>query len=136
MKKGTQPELKIDPAVGGDLYRWSAELTPSEESVFHDRRFKVEIRVLQAYPSIPPKIHFTTPVYHPNIDSSGMVAMPALGNEWSPALTIEKVLQSVLLFLDEPNPNDPLRPEVAEQYQASQEAYRQAARKATEPCAV
>eukprot|EP00435_Cladocopium_sp_Y103_P062471 s466_g24.t1 len=43
-----------------------------------------------------------------------------LGNvgkdQWSPALTISKVLLSISSLLTDPNPNDPLVPEIAQVY--------------------
>ena len=37
-------------------------------------------------------------------------------DKWSPALTITKVLLSICSLLTDPNPDDPLRPEVADLY--------------------
>ena len=36
-----------------------------------------------------------------------------LKDQWRPALTISKVLLSLCSLLSEPNPNDPLEPEIA-----------------------
>ena len=35
-------------------------------------------------------------------------------DQWSPALTISKVLLSISSLLTDPNPNDPLVPEIAQ----------------------
>jgi len=37
-----------------------------------------------------------------------------LKDQWSPALTISKVLLSVSSLLTDPNPNDPLVPDIAQ----------------------
>ena len=37
-----------------------------------------------------------------------------LKDQWSPALTISKVLLSISSLLTDPNPNDPLVPEIAQ----------------------
>ena len=46
-----------------------------------------------------------------------------LKNQWSPALTIDKVLISIVSLLMDPNPKDPLNREAAELYLNDRESY-------------
>ncbi|GGV04280.1 hypothetical protein GCM10010502_68710 [Kitasatospora aureofaciens] len=62
--------------------------------------------------------------------------MSLLGKDWNPALTIEKFLLALLPFLDEPDVNDPLRPEAAEVYVTSKEDYELKAQETSKPYAV
>ena len=61
-------------------------------------------------PSQPPKLQFTTRIYHPNINANGSICLDILKDQWSPALTISKVLLSLSSLLTDPNPGLALQP--------------------------
>ena len=100
----------------GDLYHWKADLTGPTETPYDGGVFDLDIRFPLDYPFSPPKIVFFTKIYHPNINSSGNICLDILKDNWSPVLTISKIILSISSLLSDPNPDDPLETEIAQLY--------------------
>lgn len=117
--------------VGEDLFHWEGVLFGPTESPFAGCVFKLSIRFPSDYPFKQPHVEFLTKIYHPNISSSGAICLDILKTQWSPALTIGKVLLSILSLLTDANPADPLVPAIAAQYKENRVEYEMIAREWT-----
>ena len=88
------------------------------DSPYQGAVFFLTIHFPSDYPFKPPQVAFTTRIYYPNINSKGSICLDSLRSQWSPALSISKVLLSICSLLCDPNPDDPLVPEIAWIYKA------------------
>lgn len=79
--------------------------------------FRIEIVFPAEYPFKPPKVTFRTRIYHPNIDEKGQVCLPIISAEnWKPATKTDQVIQSLIALVNDPEPEHPLRADLAEEY--------------------
>lgn len=106
------------------IYQWVATISGPKDSVYENGIFTLDIFFPISYPFVPPRINFRTKIWHPNIShTSGAICLDILANQWSPALTISKVLISICSMLTDPNPKDPLVPEAADMYLNDRETF-------------
>ncbi|CAJ0651915.1 8489_t:CDS:2 [Entrophospora sp. SA101] len=104
-------EISLDPPCncsaspkGDNLYDWVSTITGPADSPYAGGIFFLDINFPQDYPFKPPKVVFRTRIYHCNINSSGQICLDILKDNWSPALTISKVLLSICSLLTDANP--------------------------------
>ncbi len=114
-----------------DIFHWKACITGPADSPYSGGLFYLHIYFTKDYPFKPPKIKFITKIYHPNINHNGSICLDILNKNWSPALTISKVLLSISSLLTDPNPNDPLVADIANLYKKNRKEYTRRARQYT-----
>jgi len=106
-----------------DIMKWRATITGPEGTPYHGGIFFLDIDFPADYPFKPPHVKFITPILHPNVSASGGICIDILKDKWSPALTVSKLLLSLSSLMHEPNPDDPLVPELAHLYKTNRPAY-------------
>ena len=67
---------------GKDIHNWTGIIIGPSDSVYRRGIFYVGIEFPITYPYKPPKVHFITKIFHPSIDSSGMMSLSILNDTW------------------------------------------------------
>ncbi|KAG2237590.1 hypothetical protein INT48_004492 [Thamnidium elegans] len=131
-------EISLDPPSNcsagpksDDLYEWVSTIAGPSDSPYAGGIFFLDVHFPQEYPFKPPKVVFRTRIYHCNINSQGAICLDILKDNWSPALTISKVLLSICSLLTDANPHDPLVGSIAQEYLTNREEHDSIAREWT-----
>ncbi|KAM8966598.1 ubiquitin-conjugating enzyme E2 E2 isoform 2-T2 [Pelodytes ibericus] len=129
---GKEPCRECSAGPKGDnIYEWRSTILGPPGSVYEGGVFFLDITFSPDYPFKPPKVTFRTRIYHCNINSQGVICLDILKDNWSPALTISKVLLSICSLLTDCNPADPLVGSIATQYMTNRGEHDRMARQWT-----
>jgi ubiquitin-conjugating enzyme E2 D/E len=123
LSKDAPANCSAGPKNSSDLFNWVATIMGPSKTPYENGVFNLEIQFPPDYPFKPPKIRFVTKVYHCNVNATGGICLDILKDNWSPALTISKVLLSICSLFSDPNPDDPLVPEIAKLYKTNRKQH-------------
>ena len=136
LNKDHPANCSASPADDKNLFDWQATIMGPSDWAYQGGVFFLTVHFPADYPFKPPKLQFITRIYHPNINKNGSIGLDILKDQWSPALTISKVLLSISSLLTDPNLDDPLEPDIAHQYKTSKAKYEATAREWTKMFAI
>ncbi|PVU99558.1 hypothetical protein BB559_000614 [Furculomyces boomerangus] len=106
-----------------NMATWLGSIEGAPGTVYEGLKYKLKISFPSDYPISPPKIIFTTPIYHPNVDQQGNICLDILKEEWSAVYNVQTILLSLQSLLGEPNPASPLNGDAARLWE-NQEEYK------------
>jgi ubiquitin-conjugating enzyme E2 M len=108
-----------DPA---DLLNFKLTITP-DEGMYQSGAFDFSFAINSNYPHEPPKVKCTQKIYHPNVDLEGNVCLNILREDWKPVLNLNSVMVGLQYLFLEPNADDPLNKEAAEDLRKDRERF-------------
>lgn len=120
----------------GKLRHWGAKIRGPKGTPHEDGIYVLDIVFGDKYPYNAPTMNFMTRMYHPNVSSSATsdgkynICLDILkSGKWSAALKMEQVLISIISFLSDPNPDDPLNSGVASALRSNKAEYEKTVQK-------
>ncbi|KAL0575700.1 hypothetical protein V5O48_006260 [Marasmius crinis-equi] len=130
LKKEDMGAMTLSPSED-NLFLWKGTIPGPEGSVYEGGIFNLDVVLASDYPFTAPKISFKTRIYHMNISDRGDICIDILKHNWSPALSLFKVMLSLSSLLTDPNPKDPLVSSIANQYLTNRKLHDDIARQWT-----
>ncbi|KAJ7567481.1 hypothetical protein O6H91_02G149900 [Diphasiastrum complanatum] len=119
-----------------NLFVWGATVFGPDETAWEGAILPLRLTFGEHYPAKPPRVRFTSEVFHPNVYNDGTLCMDIIQDAWSPCHNVCTILTSIQSLLTDPNPSSPANPEAAHLYQTDLQAYnrrvRQCVRKSLE----
>uniref|UniRef100_A0A7S3GBV4 E2 ubiquitin-conjugating enzyme n=1 Tax=Palpitomonas bilix TaxID=652834 RepID=A0A7S3GBV4_9EUKA len=120
--------ITATPVSSGDYHNWTASITGPSGSPFEGGTFFLDVSFPVEYPDSPPKVKFSTKIYHPNVAPAGDIAVGLLRQEsWSPNTSMVEILEAIRELLASPDPVDTLSPEIAANFRGNPVLYKQTA---------
>jgi len=126
----------------GYVWKWVVEIYGFKDTIYEGYTLTAEILFPPDYPLSPPRVYFTTKMYHPNIYEDGKVCISILHTmqtdphtneleieQWTPVLCVRTILLSIMLLLNEPNTDSPANIEASKHYRESPKEYEEYVRR-------
>jgi len=136
LKKQLQ-QLKKHPVEGfsaglfddSNVFEWEVLIVGPPDTIYEGGFFNARLKFPKEYPNLPPKMKFTSEMWHPNVYPNGDVCISILhppgedewgyekaSERWLPIHTVESILVSVISMLSSPNDDSPANIDAAKEW--------------------
>ena len=99
-----------------DVFHWQITLIPPQGTDYEGGFFKIEAKFRENYPETAPILKFITRIFHCNVNSDGHICLNSIKYNWRKSLSMEDVLNHVMILLYKQNPGDPFNRSAADLY--------------------
>ena len=115
-----------------NIMEWHAIIFGPDDTPWEGGTFRLRLSFTEEYPNKPPKVVFTSKMFHPNVYADGNICLDILSNQWSPIYDIAAILTSIQSLLCDPNPASPANSEAARLYSENKREYNRRVREVVE----
>eukprot|EP01099_Mayorella_cantabrigiensis_P006746 TRINITY_DN573_c0_g1_i1.p1 TRINITY_DN573_c0_g1~~TRINITY_DN573_c0_g1_i1.p1 ORF type:complete len:168 (-),score=35.42 TRINITY_DN573_c0_g1_i1:152-655(-) len=120
-----------------NLFEWRVMILGPQDTLYEGGFFEAILTFPPDYPNLPPKMKFTTEIWHPNVYTTGEVCISILhppeedkygyenlGERWRPIHTVESILLSVISMLSDPNDQSPANIDAAKEWREQKDVFK------------
>jgi len=152
LKKRPVEGFLVDLPNENDIFTWAVWIQGPPETFYEGGAFKALLKFPQDYPWTPPKLVFTSEVWHPNVYWGGKKAgevcisilHPPGGNpempdecesdseRWNPAHSCTTIILSVISMLSDPNFSSPANIDASVQWRGDLQGYKKKVKETVE----
>ena len=97
-----------------DIMHFNLRIRPIS-GYWANHNFDFRFDISEDWPIEKPSITILTKVWHPNIDEEGNICLNIIKENYTPVLSISKIVATLYFLFIEPNPYSPLNNEAANQ---------------------
>lgn len=108
MAQNPLPNCSAGPIDDSNMFEWEGTIIGPQDTRYAGECYNLSIQIPTNYPFMPPHVVFTTQIRHQNVRTNGEICLDILKNQWSPALTVSKVLLSIISMLSDQSPRNAL----------------------------
>ncbi len=102
--------------VENDVLRWQVVMQGPADSPYAGGLFFIDMTFPADFPFKPPKVKFSTKIYHANITDKGEACLSIIKDDWSPMVSVLQVIAAIRTLLLEPIVDSPQMPDIAALY--------------------
>ena len=132
MKQSPPEGVSASPLSDDSLYVWGGTVFGTDDTAWEGGIFSMRLTFNDQYPDKPPRVRFTSEMFHPNIYPDGTLCMDLIQDNWSPIYTVCSILIAIRSLLTDPNCASPANPEAAHLVQSDKKAYGRRVRRVAE----
>lgn len=78
---------------------WGATIFGPSETAWEGGIYSLRLTFTEAYPEKPPRVRFTSEMFHPNVYTDGTLCLDIIQDKWSPIYTVNTILTSIQVRL-------------------------------------
>jgi ubiquitin-conjugating enzyme E2 A len=120
------------PLSDANLFVWGATIFGPVDTPWEGGVYALRLTFTDQYPEKPPKVRFTSEMFHPNIYSDGSLCLDIIADKWSPIYSVASILTSIQSLLTDPNCASPANPEAAHMYVTDRKGFNRLVRRCAE----